>query len=194
MTRFLIILLIAAAPALAYAAEPADKKEPEKVHPAKYRILVDLDKETVDSVRKEIEAEVREALAQRQKRLRWSKEELDRRLKEELRRYEEDLKAAEHALDQAKRAAERGDRAESERWAALSRTRLNAARELSRRLRAIEEALLELSRQNWHEQRRRERAIAEATLLKLDGLLREIDAERAAEVGERGIGIVPPHE
>ena len=188
-----ILLLVTALP-LAVAAEDEPAPEPEKVEPAKYRILVDLDDETVEGIRKEIEAEVRKALEARQRRLRLSKEEFDAQLQKELDRYKEDLEAIRHAQESERRALELGDDAEALRRADIWRERTRDAIDLARRLRELEAAFLDLSLQNWREQRRRERLIAEKALEKLDGLLEQIDAAREAEIRERGGGIAPPHE
>ncbi len=192
MKFILSAVLILTAPALAGAAEKAPK--PDKVHPADYRILIDLDKKTTDEIRQEIHDEVRKALEARQKRLRWSKDELDSRLKKELERYNEDLEAMRHAEKSEQAARKRGDLSEAERWELLKLRRRRDALDLARRTRRIEEALLALSLEDWRKDRRRERAIAERTLTRLDGLLIKIDADRKAEILEQGAALVPPHE
>ena len=185
-------LLVLTAPALAVAAEKA--KQPDKVHPADYRILVDFDKKTTDQVRQEIREEVRKAMEARQKRLKWSKEKLRLQLKKELERYEDELRAIEHAEKSEQAARRRGDLSEAERWALLKQQRRRDALDLARRARRIEEALLALSLEDWRKNRRRERQIAERTLMRLESILTRINAEREAEIRERGAALAPPHE
>ena len=192
MRFILATLLILTPPALAAAAEEA--RQPDKVHPADYRILVDFDKKTTDQVRQEIRDEVRKTLEARRKRLKWSKETLHSQLKKELERYEDELRAIEHAEKSERAARRRGDLSEADRWALLKQRRMRDALELARRARRIEEALLALSLENWRKDRRRERAIAERTLSRLESILKKIDAERAAETRERGTALAPPHE
>jgi hypothetical protein len=192
MRSALVMLLILASSGVALAAEKA--KPPDKVHPADYRILVDLDKRTTDEIRQEIRKEVREALEARQRRLKWSKEKLRSQLKKEMERYEEDLKAIKHAENAERAARGRGDLSEAERWALLKQRRMRDALELARRAKRVEQALLALSLENWRKHRRREREIAEGTLIRLESALTEIDAKREAEVRERGTALAPPHE
>jgi len=192
MRLILAALLILTAPALAAAAEKA--KQPDKVHPADYRILVDFDKKTTDQIRQEIRDEVRKTLEARRKRLQWSKEKLHSQLKKELERYEDELKAIEHAEKSEQAARLRGDLSEAERWALLKQRRMRDALELARRARRIEEALLALSLENWRKHRRWERQIAERTLTRLESILKRINAEREAEIRERGTALAPPHE
>ena len=192
MRFLLLMLLLAPCTALARAADAP--KKPEKIPPARVRILVDLDKATTDSIRAEIRREVEKALAERRRRLRWSRKELDAQLKKELARYKDELDAIRHAEESEWKAREAGDETEAARWARLKMERMRSALDLARRARLAEEALLGMSLAGWRARRERERQIADGALRRLEAAMRQIDAAREAEVRERGRGVVPPHE
>lgn len=185
---------------LAMAAEPSkDAPRPpaktDKVHPAKYRILVKYDKYTSDMVRREIEQEVTKALEARRRRLKLSEEQAKVQLRRELRRFEEELEAIRKARREEEAARRRGDDAEAERWRRLRLERTRRALDLARRTRLIENALLAMSLADWRTAIRKERMIAGKALARLEALLAEVRARREAEARERGpTGLAPPHK
>ena len=187
MSRLLfpIALLLAASTALG-----ADRpKKDDKIHPAEVRIRVEYDPRTLDKIKKEIEQEIRKALAERRRRRKLSAKELDEKaIRKELEKYQDELAAIRRAMQEEEAARKRRDAAEAEKWAEIKRRRIREALDLARRAREIERALIGLRLADWRRGRRLEREIATKALRKLETLLRE------ADVKTRDEHIVPPHE
>lgn len=194
MRRVFVALAIVVSGGIAVAAEPAEPKKTDKVDPAKYRILVKYDKYTLDAIRQEIRKEVEKGLEARRRRLAASEDELKSQVKKELEKYQDELEAIKKARDAERTARERGDLSEAERWRLLRLQRTYQALELARRAKRVQEALLALSLENWRRTKRKERAIAEKALRRLDAMLEQLRAKERAERRERGRAVVPPHE
>lgn len=169
------ILLAARTAAAAEPKPPGDK--PELINPARYRILVRLDKRIIDQVREDIAEEVRNVLDERARRLDLSKAEVRTGADDALAAYRAELDAVRKARDAERAALARGDAAEAEKWRRLSIERAREALNLARRIDRIEAALLALSLRNWREARDKEAAVARKALERLNVMLQDIRAE-----------------
>jgi len=185
LKQLLIALCVIILPGSISAA--AEKPNPpEMVSPAAYRIMVKYDQQTIDSIQRQINREVRKYVDERIRRLNLSEEELKHALRDEIARsrhpekYRDELAAIDKAEREEQAARARSDNEEAEAWRRLRIERTLDTLDLARQANAIEEALRALSVDNWRASRRQQRIIAEKALVRLDAMLKQVEAGRTA--------------
>jgi hypothetical protein len=158
---------------LALSGVVASGAEPQRVHPAAYRIRVSYDEKTLAKFRSDIADAVEKALSERERRLKRSQRLAKRQLRIELDRYERELEAAKVARSREVLARSSGDLDAAERWRLLRVERLGKSLELARRAALIEQALLSQSLRNWRLARDQEKAIADKALAVLEPVMQQ---------------------
>lgn len=189
MRRIVFVTMVWGTCAAIALAEEVLLPAEELVHPARYRIRVEFDRLTMSMIRREIRGEVEKAMAERRRRLRESREEVEEQLRKELKNYDAELAAIRKAWEQ-----EEGARTPEEAaiWRQIRIDRIQSALDLAARAKLIEKALLDLSLSQWRADRAKDKVVADAALAHLERLLARVRAEEKAVLRKRGAPFIPP--